>query len=149
MGCITPAIVPNIEGTEPTESTKLIMKQITDTKNFRLCEEAEATHFSVEPEKVYSEVNTARANELLTAAEISAEVAAEIVRCAARDYDYDDFAENFWNAWGQGYPACEKLGDRLREEAGFVEKVVPSQTFYWRSDEDDTLRYNEKGSWGL
>ena len=59
----------------------------------------------------------AKADEILIATEITGDVAAEVIACANADYDYGDFSENFWNAWGNGYPHCQKLGNDIRDRA--------------------------------
>ena len=135
------------------------MKQVTekDLSYYRAvpCTEQEAEFFTVTPAMRGREVDNSKLDNLLESAEVTAEVAAEVLACADRDWDYGNFAENFWNAAGQGgYPHCSTLARELREQAsGDDQELVAEVRHYYRRENatESNCRgnWNEKGSWGL
>jgi len=96
-----------------------------------VCSRAAAQYIHhVKGEGKYLRFDGDLADKLLSEETLSDETLAEVARCADSDYDYEDASENFWNAWGSGYPLCKKMGDLIRAQCDVETPREDHEVYY-------------------
>jgi hypothetical protein len=112
------------------------MIEINDTTGYTKVNEDVATHVLINRSFETTMVDDELLGRLLLEAEITSEMRTAVQMIAEADYDYGNFAENFWNAWGMGLQIVQELGDRIMEESkGKVS--IPETRFFFVKTKDE------------